>query len=819
VQDSKRHTLSANLAITISATVVSTPAIMTKSLLGGTAGTPYSAALAVSGGAAPYQWAVSSGSLPQGLTLGITSGAITGTPSSSGTSAFTVQVRDSKQQPASANLAITISATGGSTPAITTDSLVGGSVGKAYSAALAVSGGAAPYQWAVSSGSLPQGLTLGTTSGAITGTPSSSGTYAFTIQVRDSKQQPASANLAITITASSTTLAVTTNSLPGGNVGTAYSATLSAAGGTPPYHWAVTSGNLPTTLSLSSGTGVLSGIPSTPGTFNGNVQVTDSSSPQATASASVSLVISPAGPPPGAVSVAAFGATGNGTTDDTAAINSAMQSLQPGQTLYFPCGTYAISQALKTINLTDVTVQGPAPGTGAICAGLQLTGSASFTALDVRGQGLSNPAPLVADTTSNTFRVGTGGLAALGITPGSYVLVSDTGVASNGPTSPLMSNQEVVKVTAVSGDTATIENTFSHDFTLISPYPNSQGCCPYVQKIVNPATGVAIRYLNIDASRNTGPATRAMQLAYAANSEIGNLQISNFLGQGNSGGLRMDVGYQNNLHDVTCNVCGNGGANGLDSVGILRQSLLTAQNITIKNTAAQSVFSFGLRMTHFSTIRQLMVDAGGANGRPIKLLRSSNNTITDATAKNGTGGHNGISVTDMSTYNTFNNCAALNNSNIGIALFGNHNIHNTFNNCTSQFNESWQFGQVNAADGTFTDYYTTVNGGKFCCARGASAIIEVKSDHFTITGTTISDDQGLSIDGLVIIAGESVVENNTFSGFPSGRDIYAVTATNPSFSGNSTPDGTTPSGLATVFRKVKSLYAALRHPLSPGACE
>ena len=808
---------------TTSAASSSSVAVGTSSLPSGTLGKSYAATIVASGGIAPYQWTVNNGSLPQGLTLGAGTGSVAGTPSSSGTSTFSIQVRDSKQHIASANLAITISASPStpptSTPAITTNSLAGGILGKAYSAALAVAGGTGPYQWDVSGGSLPKGLTLGASSGAVTGTPSASGTSTFTVQVRDSKQRVDSANLAIKITMSSTPLAITTNSLSGGTAGTAYSATLSAAGGTPPYRWSVTSGSFPAGLSLNTSTGALTGTPGAPGKFNVAVDVTDSSSPQASDAASLSLVVSASGPPPGAASVADFGATGNGTTDDTAAINSAIQHLQAGQTLYFPCGTYAISRALNSISLSGVTLQGPAPGSGANCAKLQLTGSASFTALAIAGDGLSNQARLVADTTSNTFRVGTGGLANLGIEAGSYVLVSDTGVASNGPNSPLMSNQEVVKVVSVSGDTATIENTFSHEFTLTSPYPDSQGCCPYVENIVNPVTGVAIRYLNIDASRNTGSATRAILLAYAADSEIGNLQVSNFLGKGNSGGILMDVGYHNNMHDVICSACGNGGSNGDDSVEILRQSFPIVQNISVNNTAAQSIFSFSLRMTHFGTVQNVTVDAGGANGRPIKLLRSSNNTITNATAKNGTGGHNGFTIADISTYNTFNNCVALNNSNIGIATFGNHNVHNTFNNCTSEFNESWQLGQVNAADGTFTDDYTTVNGGKFCCARGPSAIIEVKSDHFAISDATISDDQGLSIDGLVVVADDVVVQNNSFSGLPAGKDIYAIGVQNPSFSGNNTPDGTTPSGLATLFRKAKSLYAALRYPFSHGTFE
>ncbi len=59
------------------------------------------------------------------------------------------------------------------------------SVGKAYNTVLAIRGGAAPYQFAVSSGTLPPGLSLNAKAGSISGTPTTPGTYAFHIRVTD----------------------------------------------------------------------------------------------------------------------------------------------------------------------------------------------------------------------------------------------------------------------------------------------------------------------------------------------------------------------------------------------------------------------------------------------------------------------------------------------------------------------------------------------------------------------------------------------------------------------------------------------------------
>jgi transglutaminase/protease-like cytokinesis protein 3 len=97
----------------------------------------------------------------------------------------------------------------------------------------------------------------------------------------------------ITINVSvSSTLSITTSTLPGGMVGSSYSATLSATGGTPPYSWSIVSGSLPSGLTLSTA-GVISGTPSSTGTFSFTVQVRDSSSPAQTAQKTFSVMVQP----------------------------------------------------------------------------------------------------------------------------------------------------------------------------------------------------------------------------------------------------------------------------------------------------------------------------------------------------------------------------------------------------------------------------------------------------------------------------------------------------------------------------------------------
>ena len=237
-------------------------------------GATYSSALAASGGSTPYTWTVSAGALPGGLTLSST-GQISGTPTTAGTFSFTARASDAAAQTATAVLQITIA------PAplvITTVSpLPSGQAGSAYSTTLAASGGTTPYTWTVGAGALPGGLTL-SSAGLISGTPITAGTFSFTARVSDAAAQTTSAPLQITIAPAP--LIITTSTLPNGHVGVLYSVTLAATGGTTPYVWSLTSGTLPTGLTLNASTGAITGTPSHGVTSTAlTFKVTDSRSP------------------------------------------------------------------------------------------------------------------------------------------------------------------------------------------------------------------------------------------------------------------------------------------------------------------------------------------------------------------------------------------------------------------------------------------------------------------------------------------------------------------------------------------------------------
>jgi hypothetical protein len=243
--------------------------------------------LQATGGVTPYSWSITVGTLPAGLALNASTGVISGTPTASGSATFTVQVRDSAATPATATkqLGITIAAAPPAL-AISTTSLAIATAGSAYSATLQASGGVSPYSWSITVGSLPTGLTLTASTGAISGTPTISGSATFTVQVRDSAATPATATHQFTLTVSG--LTITNLTLADAVVGTAYSATFVAANGTPPYSWTRTSGSLPSGLTLASG-GTLSGTPTAAGAFTFTVQVTDATT--ATKAATFTLTV------------------------------------------------------------------------------------------------------------------------------------------------------------------------------------------------------------------------------------------------------------------------------------------------------------------------------------------------------------------------------------------------------------------------------------------------------------------------------------------------------------------------------------------------
>ncbi len=192
---------------------------------------------------------------------------------------------------------------------ITTATLIEGTVKTAYNATLAATGGSGTYTWSLSSGSnLPAGLAL-STSGVISGTPTTAGLNSFSVDVQDSETSPQTSSAPLKLAISGGNLAITAPLPVAGQVGVSYSFQLSAQGGVPPYMWStVDNTTLPAGLSLSAG-GLLTGTPTAAGNSTVDFQVTDSAN--ISLSQNVPMTINPAGEslPDGSYSFT-FGGTG-----------------------------------------------------------------------------------------------------------------------------------------------------------------------------------------------------------------------------------------------------------------------------------------------------------------------------------------------------------------------------------------------------------------------------------------------------------------------------------------------------------------------------
>jgi hypothetical protein len=228
--------------------------------------------VSASGGVAPYSFSVSAGNLPTGLSLS-SGGVLSGTPTASGSFGFTVTASDANTQTGNRVYTVVI---GVPTLSLLPASLPNGAGASPYSATFTASGGVAPYTYAVSAGTLPAGLSL-STAGVLSGTPTVSGSFSFSVLATDSTGgTAATVSNAYTLQIATPTISILTSLPPGLAVGSAINLQLNASGGTGPYTYAVTTGILPPGLSLSP-SGLLSGVASASGVFNFTLTVTDAS--------------------------------------------------------------------------------------------------------------------------------------------------------------------------------------------------------------------------------------------------------------------------------------------------------------------------------------------------------------------------------------------------------------------------------------------------------------------------------------------------------------------------------------------------------------
>jgi hypothetical protein len=405
-------------------------------------GKAFSETLVASGGTKPYTYSIVSGSLPPGLTLNTSTGVVSGTPTTAGSYTFTAKVVDANGYTDTATCTLSVI----NTPVNLDCGACGssnGKVGTAYSASLAISGGKAPYTYSISPGSLPPGLTLNTSTGVISGTPTTPGSYTFTSKVVDANGTSDTATCTIVITGSTINLDC---GLCGGakpTVGMAFSAALSLTGGTGPFTFSIYSGSLPPGLTLNKTTGVVSGTPTTSGTYTFVAKVVDSKgASDTTASCTITVLPAPINLDCGSCGTgnAAVGTAYSSSLNVTGASGSVVfsiisGSLPPGLTLNSSTGVISGTPTTAgTYTFTSKVVDSKGSSDTQSCTiivlatAIDLQCGSCGAAKGVVGTSYSSTLKVVGGTPSFTFSIISGSL------PPGLTLSNSTGTISGTPT-------------------------------------------------------------------------------------------------------------------------------------------------------------------------------------------------------------------------------------------------------------------------------------------------------------------------------------------------------------------------------------------------
>ncbi|MGQ3279747.1 MAG: beta strand repeat-containing protein, partial [Shinella sp.] len=382
---------------------------------------------------------------------------------------------------------------------VTPSSVATPAIGTSYNQALSTTGGTTPYTYSLVAGSnLPPGLTL-SSAGVISGTPTGSGPYNFTVRVTDSTTPTANTlDKAYSVLIAAPAIDVTPDSPPDGGVGTAYSVQFSASGGTPGYTYTRDSGSLPPGLSLS-GSGLLSGTPSAVGSSTFKLKVQDSTTISTggvhfiaqdvtvTINAFPPVSLTPA-------SGTALSAGVVGTSYSNASISASGGSgtisyavtagaLPAGLGINASTGAITGTPTAGAIGTANFTVAATAATSGAASASYSITVTAPPVVLTPT-TGTALTAGVVGSSYSNTSISATGGVGTItyavtsGSVPAGLTFNTSTGAITGTPTAGALgtTNFTVTATAATTGSAAA-----SYSITITAP-----------PVVLTPTTGTAL---------------------------------------------------------------------------------------------------------------------------------------------------------------------------------------------------------------------------------------------------------------------------------------------------------------------------------------
>src|SRR5216683_133439 len=319
--------------------------------------------------------------------------------------------------------------------------------------------------------------------------------------------------------------------------------------------------------------------------------------------------------------VQTYGATGNGSTDDRAAINSAIAALVGGDELYFPCPSslYLISSALNTIAVNNVTIDGQ---TG--CSNGRVTikdTNSGSTIMQIGNGNLSATTPITASTAEldTSFQAN---FSAIGAGAGDYVFLTElndiqqgSGASGSGHCSVSGCRAEVLKLASVSGSTGTVTTAvhYVYDPNNDSDCPQAGGCAPTVQKLTNPITGISVHDLTFDGGGASGVGLEGDGLV---NATFTNLKFQNIQYSGTNFALDFRYGFNNSFTNIEAT--NNGGTGCCSTFGMYYEGNPRVNGVSLHNSVGNT-FGFNTVGTSNGTISNITVDwTGNTSGRPFK---------------------------------------------------------------------------------------------------------------------------------------------------------------------------------------------------------
>jgi uncharacterized protein YhjY with autotransporter beta-barrel domain len=390
-----------------------TQAIASKTLTQGNSGAAFTPVTG-GGGTTPLAYSVSP-TLPAGLTLSPTTGAITGSPSVTSTATtYTVTVTDANSLTAMATFSLTVNGAVVATQAVASTSLTQNHLATSFTPVTG-SGGTGTLSYSVSP-TLPAGLSLSPTTGQVSGNPTAtSAATTYTVTVTDANSATNSATFSLTVSGAVTaTQLISSTSLTVNHLATSFTP-VTGGSGTTPLAYSV-SPTLPAGLGLSPTTGQISGTPTATRTATTyTVTVTDANS--ATATNTFSLTV-------------------NSTVAATQAVASAILTQNHLATSFTPVtGSGGTSPLAYSVSPTLPAGLSLSPTTGQVSGNPTATSTATTYTVTVTDAN-SVTATASFSLTVNGAVVATQAVASTSLTQ-NHLATSFTPVTGSGGTSPL----------------------------------------------------------------------------------------------------------------------------------------------------------------------------------------------------------------------------------------------------------------------------------------------------------------------------------------------------------------------------------------------